>query len=347
MLTVLAMAAALWALGALMGATHRQRWVLIGALALAVAVALIVLPEGHPMRGMLGGDLRLWALLGAGVALVLAYRAGLRRLRRRVVTEGVAAAAARPAPAFEDAELDRYARHIILHEIGGPGQRRLKEARVLVVGAGGLGSTALMSLAAAGVGTIGVIDPDVVEASNLQRQIVHDTGTLGAPKVFSAMARMRAINPFVTVRPYHRALEAGMAEELIADYDLVLDGTDGFDTRYAVNRACVARGVPLIGAALTQWEGQISVYDPARGAPCYACPFPEAPDRALVPTCAEAGVAGPLPGVLGSMMALEAVKVITGAGDPLRGRLLIYDGLYGEARVIAAERRADCAVCGS
>ncbi len=346
MIPVLVMAGVLWGVGAAMGAPQRQRWTMIGVLALAVGVALLALPTENPVRQALGGDIRLWLMLAGGAALVVGYRRILAGAKARAGAAPVETATAPSRAGFSDAELDRYARHIVLHEIGGPGQRALREARVLVVGAGGLGSPALLYLAGAGVGTLGVIDPDTVDATNLHRQVIHDGGTVGMPKVHSAAARMRAINPFVTVRPYHRALTADIAEDLIADYDLVLDGTDSFEARYAVNAACAARGVPLIGGALTQWEGQVSVYDPARGAPCYACLFPQAPDRALVPTCAEAGVAGPLPGVIGAIMALEAVKVITGAGEALRGRLMLWDGLYADARVIGAARRTDCAVCG-
>ncbi len=202
------------------------------------------------------------------------------------------------------------------------------------------------ALAAAGVGTIGVIDEDTVEGSNLQRQIIHTDDRIGLPKVQSAAVAMTALNPFVTVRPYQRRLDEGSAE-LIADYDLVLDGTDNFDTRYLVNRLCAKAGKPLVSAAITQWEGQISVYDPARGGPCYECVFPERPLPGMVPTCAEAGVAAPLPGVIGSMMAMEAVKHLTGAGEGLRGRLMIFDALYAEARVIGVKKRPDCPVCGS
>jgi len=192
-----------------------------------------------------------------------------------------------------------------------------------------------------------VIDDDVVEETNLQRQIAHADARIGMAKVFSAEKAMRALNPFVTVRPYHRRLDEEIAADLVVEYDLVLDGVDNFDTRYLVNRACVAAGVPLVSAALTQWEGQISVFDPARGAPCYQCIFPEAPAPELVPSCAEAGVLGPLPGVMGSMMAAEAVKVIACAGESLRGRLMIFDALYAETRVIAIKPRPDCPVCGA
>ena len=158
---------------------------------------------------------------------------------------------------------------------------------------------------------------------------------------------MRALNPFIEVRPYHRRLTEENARNLVADYDLVLDGTDDFDTRYLVNRACVAAGVPLISGAITQWEGQVSLFDPAKGGPCYACIFPVRPAPGLVPTCAEAGVAAPLPGIIGGVMAMEAVKELTGAGETLAGRLMIHDALYAETRVIGVRRRADCEVCGA
>jgi molybdopterin/thiamine biosynthesis adenylyltransferase len=186
----------------------------------------------------------------------------------------------------------------------------------------------------------------VVEGSNLQRQVIHSDPRIGMPKVFSAEEAMRALNPFIEVRPYHRKLTEAIAADLVADYDLVLDGTDDFDTRYLVNRVCVAAGVPLISGAITQWEGQVSLFDPAKGTPCYACVFPVKPAPGLVPTCAEAGVAAPLPGIIGGVMAMEAVKWITGAGETLAGRLMIHDALYMETRVIGVKRRPDCEVCG-
>ncbi|MDN5788144.1 HesA/MoeB/ThiF family protein, partial [Pseudorhodobacter sp.] len=198
---------------------------------------------------------------------------------------------------------------------------------------------------AAGVGRIGVIDDDLVENSNLQRQVIHTDGRIGLPKVQSALVAVQALNPFIELCPYQRRLD-GAAADLIAEYDLILDGTDNFDTRYLVNRLAVSSGKPLITGAITQWEGQLGLYDPAHGGPCFQCVFPNRPAPGMVPTCAEAGVAAPLPGVIGSMMALEAVKYLTGAGDGLRGRLMIYDGLYGEARVIKTHRRAGCEVCG-
>jgi molybdopterin/thiamine biosynthesis adenylyltransferase len=293
-----------------------------------------------------GESAALWLMIGGAAALVLVYRAALGALRARAGARGAKADTA-PKPLFSETELNRYARHIVLREIGGPGQKALKQARVLVIGAGGLGSPVLLYLAAAGVGTIGVIDDDVVDNSNLQRQVIHRDGDIGLPKVQSAMAAMQAQNPNVVVRPYQRRLSEDIAATLFAEYDLILDGTDNFETRYLTNAAAVAQAKPLISGALSQWEGQLSVFDPARGAPCYQCIFPEAPAPGLAPSCAEAGVLGPLPGVVGAMMAAEAIKIITGAGQALRGELLIYDALYGESRKIAVSRRPDCPICGN
>jgi molybdopterin/thiamine biosynthesis adenylyltransferase len=243
-------------------------------------------------------------------------------------------------------ELERYARHIVLREIGGPGQQRLRAARVLVVGAGGLGSPALLYLAAAGVGTIGILDDDAVSLSNLQRQVLFATEDVGAPKAERAARALARLNPRVSVQARAERLRPENAEALVGGFDLVLDGCDNFPTRYAVNAACVAQARPLLAAALSQWEGQVGLYDPARGGPCYACIFPEPPAAGLAPACAEAGIVGALPGVVGSMLALEAVKLIAAAGRGLRGRMLIYDALYAETRTIGLRPRADCRVCG-
>jgi molybdopterin/thiamine biosynthesis adenylyltransferase len=341
------MAGTMWGIGAFMGAPKRARWTMIGVLLAGVLLAQIVLPDGHPLREATGGEPELWALVLGFAALVVAYRRALGWLRRRAEGGAEVAPVAVAPGSFGAGELQRYARHIALREIGGPGQRKLKASRVLVVGAGGLGSPAIQYLAAAGVGTLGVIDGDAVEETNLQRQAIHRSDAVGSPKVFSAAEAVAAQNPHVTVRPYHRRLTGEIAAELFAEYDLILDGSDNFETRYLVNRVAAGLGKPVIAAAMTQWEGQVSLYDPARGGPCYECVFPVAPDRALVPSCAEAGVAGPLPGVMGSIMALEAVKAIAGAGEGLRGRLLLWDGLYAETRVIKVARRADCPVCGA
>lgn len=343
MILVLAIAVALWGMDALLSTSHRLRLVKLGLLWLAVVLIQVTLPDGHPLREATGHVPQGWIFLGMVTALVLVYRMGLRRLRARAKPITLT-----PSPqAFRPAELERYARHILLREIGGPGQRRMKDAKVLVIGAGGLGSPALMYLAAAGIGTIGVIDDDQVEGSNLQRQIIHADARIGMPKVFSAEIAMKAINPFIQVTCYNRRLDEAVARELVAEYDLVLDGTDNFDTRYLVNNVCVAMGKPLISGAITQWEGQLSLWHPAFGGPCYECVFPTRPAPGMVPTCAEAGVAAPLPGVIGSMMAMEAVKHLTGAGETLRGRLMIHDALYAETRVITVKSRADCPVCAA
>ena len=347
MLLFVALCVVIWSIGALMRAPIRQRMLMIAALWAVFVGINLILPDGAALRQATGGDVREWLVFGALVGLGLAYQTGLRWLRRRAGGDGAQPATPPPAAGrFSETELSRYARHIMLREIGGPGQKRLKAARVLVIGAGGLGAPALLYLAGAGVGTIGVIDDDTVEGSNLQRQVIHTDARIGEAKVFSAAAQMQALNPFIEVRPYKRRLTPEIAAELIAEYDLVLDGTDNFDTRYLVNRVCAELGKPLISAAITQWEGQIGLYDPARGGPCYECVFPERPASGLVPSCAEAGVAAPLPGVIGAMMAMEAVKHIAGAGEGLRGRLMIHDSLYAETRLIGVKPRPGCAACG-
>ena len=342
MTSVLVLGAAIWTLGAVMGTPYRQRFTVIGLLWLVVGLGLAVLPDGNGLRRILGGDLRNWGALSVLAGLGAGYLWVLRWLRTRKTTPQAVVSTGK----FTPEELDRYARHIMLREIGGPGQGALKNARVLVIGAGGLGSPALLYLAAAGVGTLGIIDDDVVDASNLQRQIIHKDQGIGMPKVQSAMEAVKALNPFVTVLPYQRRFTAETAA-VLEDFDLVLDGSDNFDTRYLVNREAFRAGKPLISGAITQWEGQLSLFDPTHGTPCYECIFADRPAPGMVPTCAEAGVAAPLPGVIGAMMAMEAVKHITGAGQTLRGRLLIHDALYGETRVIEVTKREDCPVCGA
>ena len=334
-----------WVVGGRMGLPRQARWLMIALAYVGILAALIALPEDSPLRAAFGEPLAVWGALGLIAVVVWGYRHVLGRLKSQAAQKEAARAPAPPS-ALSEAELNRYARHIMLREIGGLGQKKLSEAHVLVVGAGGLGSPALLYLAAAGVGTIGVIDDDVVEASNLQRQVLHSDDRIGMPKVFSAEQALCALNPHITVRPYHRRLEGEIVEALLSDYDLVLDGTDNFATRRLVNQAAVAAKIPLIAAAITQWEGQITTYDPARAAPCFNCVFPHDPAPGLAPSCAEAGVLSPLPGVLGTMMAAEAIKLITGAGQDLRGRILIYDALWGETRQIACAPTPDCTVCG-
>ncbi|KIC37683.1 molybdopterin biosynthesis protein [Ruegeria sp. ANG-R] len=346
MLLVLILAAGLWGVGYIAGVSRSARLVSVGALLTGVIIAQLVLPQGNPLRQATGGSAAMWLILAGATLLVLLYGRGIKALRNRAESIPATEPAMR-SDQFSETELERYARHIVLRELGGPGQKRMKQARVLVIGAGGLGAPALQYLAAAGIGTIGVIDDDEVENANLQRQVIHRDADIGMPKVFSAQKAMVAQNPNVVVLPYHRRLTEEIAADLFADFDLILDGTDNFDTRYLANRTAVALGKPLISGALSQWEGQLSVFDPATSGPCYQCIFPEAPAPGLAPSCAEAGVIGPLPGVVGSMMAVEAIKAITGAGQPLRGEMLIYDALYGESRKITLPQRADCPICGA
>ena len=241
---------------------------------------------------------------------------------------------------FSDAEVERYARHLVLREIGGPGQQKLKAARILVVGAGGLGAPAALYLAAAGVGTIGLVDPDTVSLSNLQRQVLFSTADTGRPKVEAASEHLTALNPHVAVGTHPVWLSEANARTVISGYDLVLDGTDDFATRFAVSDACLAEGKTLVSGALGRWTGQVGVF---QGQPCYRCLVPEIPPDAE--TCALVGVVGALAGVIGSMMALEAVKVITGAGQSLSGRLLIYDALAAETRTVRIGADPQCPSC--
>ncbi len=323
-----------------------MRWIMIVVLLSAVIVGHLVFPEGHSFRTAVGGSAAIWLIVAVVGLMIWAYSRVIIRVRQRTgVDVQQSEVPVTKQDRFSETELNRYARHIILREVGGAGQKALKNSKVLVIGAGGLGAPALQYLAAAGVGTIGVIDADTVENTNLHRQVIHKDASIGKPKVFSAKAEMEAQNPFVQVRAYNRTFDASIAPELIAEYDLVLDGTDNFETRYLVNATCVTAGVPLISGALSQWEGQLSVFDPANGAPCYQCIFPKAPAAHLAPSCAEAGVIGPLPGVVGAMMAVEAIKVITGAGAALRGQMSIYDALYAENRTIRIAPRRDCPIC--
>lgn len=347
MILVLGLAALLWGIGHAMGAPRAARLYMIALLYVAVLALHFVLPNGHPLRMATGESPAFWLILGGFAGLIALYREGLGWVRARAEAREAADAPSPQPGKFGDGELERYARHIVLRELGGPGQKALKEARVLVIGAGGLGAPALQYLAAAGVGTIGVIDDDVVDSGNLQRQVIHRDETIGMPKVFSAEAAMKALNPYIEVKPYNRKLDSEIAAKLFADYDVILDGTDNFTTRYLANRVAVAAGKPLVSGALSQWEGQLSLFHPAEGGPCYQCIFPQAPAPGLAPSCAEAGVLGPLPGVIGAMMAVETVKQITGAGQVLRGEMLIYDALWGETRKITLKQRADCPVCGS
>src|SRR5687768_6220386 len=249
-------------------------------------------------------------------------------------------------PELSGDELRRYGRHLVLPQVGPVGQRRLKQSRVLLVGAGGLGSPAALYLAAAGVGTLGLVDFDVVDITNLQRQIIHGTRDIGRPKLDSASDRIRDVNPHVHVEQFDTALTSANALEIAREYDVVVDGTDNFPTRYLVNDTCVLLGKPNAFGSVLRFEGQASVFATADG-PCYRCLFREPPPAGLVPSCAEAGVLGVLPGLIGTIQATEAIKLILGAGESLAGRLLLVDALRMSFRTIRLRRDPDCPACGT
>ncbi len=246
---------------------------------------------------------------------------------------------------FAPDELLRYSRHLTLPEVGVAGQERLRAARVLLVGAGGLGSPAAMYLAAAGVGTLGLVEFDTVDLSNLQRQVLHGTGAVGRPKLESARERLADLNPHVEVVPHPVQLSSENALDLLRPWDIILDGSDNFPTRYLVNDACVLLGKRYVYGSIFRFDGQVSVFG-APGGPCYRCLFAEPPPAGLVPSCAEAGVLGVLPGIIGSLQALEAIKLVLGIGDPLVGRLVLFDALALKFRELAVHRDPACAVCG-
>jgi len=249
--------------------------------------------------------------------------------------------------AFSQAELERYARHIILPEVGGAGQQALKKARVLVIGAGGLGSPLALYLAAAGIGTIGIVDDDHVSLSNLQRQVLHATSRVGQLKTESAAVALAALNPHVRVVEHSLRLNEANAAEVLQGYDIVADGSDNFDTRFLINDMCHRLGKTLVTAAMLRFDGQLSVFKSHLGPPhpCYRCVFPAPPPPGSVPACAEAGVLGALGGVMGSLQALEVIKEVVGLGDSLSGRLLLYDALRGEMRSVRLKRDPACPTC--
>jgi molybdopterin/thiamine biosynthesis adenylyltransferase/rhodanese-related sulfurtransferase len=242
-------------------------------------------------------------------------------------------------------EILRYSRHLIMPEVGMEGQQKLKAAKVLCIGAGGLGSPLALYLAAAGVGTLGIVDFDVVDFTNLQRQIIHSTADVGRPKLESAAEKLKAINPFINLRTFNTRLSSENALDLFREFDIVADGTDNFPTRYLVNDACVLTGKPNVYGSIFRFEGQASVFATEQG-PCYRCLYPEPPPPGLVPSCAEGGVLGILPGLVGVMQATEAIKLILGIGDPLIGRLLLIDALGMKFRELKLRKNPDCPACG-
>jgi len=257
----------------------------------------------------------------------------------------------RPPPLVEPAdelsfqEIRRYSRHLIIPDVAMAGQKRLKNAKVLCIGAGGLGSPVAMYLAAAGVGTLGIVDFDVVDETNLQRQVIHGTSDVGRPKLDSAADRIREINPFVNVVKHETMVSSENAMQLFAPYDLIVDGSDNFPTRYLVNDACVLLGKPYVWGSIFRFDGQLSVFWAEHG-PCYRCLFPEPPPPGMVPSCAEGGVLGMLCGTIGSLQTTEAVKLITGIGDPMIGRMLIYDALELKFKELRVRKDPECPVCG-
>src|SRR6187399_3676933 len=249
-------------------------------------------------------------------------------------------------PTLNAEEIKRYSRHLIMPEVGMDGQRKIKAGSVLCIGAGGLGSPAAMYLAAAGVGRIGIVDFDVVDYSNLQRQLLHTTNDVGRTKLASAKDKINALNPHVQVETFEEALSSDNAMRLFKGYDVILDGTDNFPTRYLVNDACVLMGIPHAYGSIFRFEGQASVFATKDG-PCYRCLYPEPPPPGLVPSCAEGGVLGVLPGIIGMIQATESIKLILGVGEPLIGRFLIYDALRMKFRELKLRRDAECPVCGT
>lgn len=247
---------------------------------------------------------------------------------------------------FTPQQVQRYARHLILPEVGGAGQRKLLNTSVLLLGAGGLGSPAAMYLAAAGIGRIGILDFDVVDASNLQRQILHGTDDLGRPKVESAAETLRSMNPDVEVVEHRIHINSENALDVFRPYDVVVDGTDNFPTRYLANDASFFLAKPLVSGAIYRFEGQVTVFEAARGTGCYRCLFPNPPPPGAVPSCAEAGVFGVLPGILGSMMAFETIKHVLGVGNGLVGKLLVFEGIDMDFRKLNLRRNPDCPLCG-
>src|SRR5499433_3525416 len=268
-----------------------------------------------------------------------------RRAAKKVFTVETMTTATETLPQLTNDEIKRYSRHLIMPEVGVEGQRHLKAGKVLCIGAGGLGSPAAMYLAAAGVGTLGLVDYDVVDFSNLQRQILHGTPDVGRSKLASAKDRLNAINPEIEIRTHEAALSSENAMQLFEPYDVIVDGTDNFPTRYLVNDACVLLGKPNAYGSIFRFEGQASVFATKNG-PCYRCLYPEPPPPGLVPSCAEGGVLGILPGLVGVMQATEAIKLILGSGDPLIGRLLLVDALGMKFRELKLRKHADCPACG-
>lgn len=306
----------------------------IGQLAPAAETPLVLYCAGG-----VRSTLAVAALMAMGYTQVASMTGGFERWR----SEGLPVQAQR---VLTDAQLARYSRHLLLPEVGQAGQLKLLDAKVLLIGAGGLGSPVALYLAAAGVGTLGIVDPDQVDLSNLQRQVLHTEDRVGTLKVESAVRSLRALNSTVRVVPHAVRFERSNALDLMREYDLVIDGCDNFATRYLVNDACFLLQKPLVYAAIFRFDGQVSVFRPGVLGPCYRCLYPEPPPPELAPNCAEAGVLGVLPGLVGTAQALEALKLVLGIGEPLVGRLLVIDALQGHFRELRTRRDPQCPLCG-
>jgi len=296
-----------------------------------ISLNQIITPEGAFLIGL--------------ICIIYLYIRILRRKSAKTRIELSTSPDEIPQSSMTETELDRYSRHILLREIGGQGQSKLRKAKVLVVGAGGLGSPILSYLAAAGVGTIGVIDDDLVSLSNLQRQVLFDEDHLDYPKVFAVKDKIKKLNPFIDILPFNRRLTTLEAELLFIEFDLIVDGSDNYSTRQVVNLACVKLNKPLVSGAISQWEGQVSIFNETKNSACYACIFPIEPADGLAPNCAEGGVMGALPGIIGSVMASEVIKKITGAGVNLTNKLMIFDALNNEFSKINIKKNIDCKIC--
>ena len=322
-----------------------RRKVILTTLALVYGFVLflvLVLPETHFVIINIGSSFAELLLLTIIMLLIGAYSFILKKIKKKNIEKN---ADIKTGSEMSESEIERYARHIILKEIGGPGQQKMRDAKVLVIGAGGLGNPVSLYLAAAGVGTIGIIDHDEVSLSNLQRQILFRDEDIGISKVFASQKNLSQLNPHIIIKPYNRILDEKNAQNLIKEYDLIIDGTDNLNTRHLINLACIGAEKPLISGAISQWEGQISLFDPKNNFPCYSCLFPKTDNDNMVKSCAEVGVLGSLPGVIGSLMAVEAIKEINGIGKSLRGFLILYDALNCEVRKVEAEKDPKCVIC--
>ena len=333
-----------WFLAGYLGVSQNLRATYVGILLAGILGALVLIPETHSFSIRMGGWAP-WATISFIFGVVFLFRLFISALRNK--SNEIYFADVQEADEFSNHELERYSRHIILRELGGLGQRRIKDSKVLIIGAGGLGAPIIQYLAASGVGTIGIIDHDKVSLSNLQRQVIYLTNQVGEQKVFSAADAIYKLNSNVNVRPYNRRLNSEIAEEIFSEYDVIVDGTDNFETRYIANAAATITKKPLVSGALSQWEGQVSVFAPHQGGPCYACVFPTPPKDGLALTCSEGGVFSPLPGVVGSVMAVETLKILSQSGETLLGQMFIYDGLRGESRKIKLKPIKKCPVCSS